>query len=145
MVPAGPRLAVDPTIREGMLHDREQIAALGVSIDAAEVGELAASLIRIPTVPSLYPQGEAEAVACLGEVLDREQIPYDVEEVRPGRPNLVIEMGDRLRRRSGSTAISIRSRSATGCTGSMSRLVATKSAACCTVAARRTAREASPR
>ena len=52
-------------------------------------------MIRIPTVPSLYPQGEAEAVACLGEVLDREQIPYDVEEVLPGRPSLVLEMGDR--------------------------------------------------
>lgn len=77
------------------MRNREQIAALGVSIDAGEVAELAASLIRIPTVPALYPQGEAEAVACLGEVLDREQIPYDVEEVSPGRPNLVIDMGDR--------------------------------------------------
>lgn len=77
------------------MRNKEQIAALGVSIDADEVAELAASLIRIPTVPALYPQGEAEAVACLGEVLDREQIPYDVDEVRPGRPNLVIEMGDR--------------------------------------------------
>jgi succinyl-diaminopimelate desuccinylase len=77
------------------VRNREQIAALGVSIDAAEVAELASSLIRIPTVPSLYPQGEAEAVACLGEVLDREQIPYDVEEVLPGRPSLVLEVGDR--------------------------------------------------
>jgi succinyl-diaminopimelate desuccinylase len=78
-----------------VLRNREQIAALGLSIDATEVAELAASLIRIPTVPGLYPEGEAEAVACLGEVLDREHIRYDVEEVRPGRPNLVIEMGHR--------------------------------------------------
>ena len=75
------------------MRNSEQVAAFGVSIDADEVAELAASLIRIPTVPSLYPQGEAEAVARLGEVLDREQIPYDVEEVTPGRPNLIIEMG----------------------------------------------------
>jgi succinyl-diaminopimelate desuccinylase len=75
------------------VRNSEQVAAFGVSIDADEVAELAASLIRIPTVPSLYPQGEAEAVARLGEVLDREQIPYDVEEVTPGRPNLIIEMG----------------------------------------------------
>ena len=81
------------------MQNREHIAALGVSIDAAEVAELATALIRIPTVPSLHPQGEAEAVACLAQVLDREQIPYEVEEVSPGRPNLVIEMG----RRSGPT------------------------------------------
>lgn len=81
------------------MQNREPIAGRGVSIDAAEVADLAAALIRIPTVPSLHPQGEAEAVACLGQVLDREQIPYDVQEVGPGRPNLVIEMG----RRSGPT------------------------------------------
>lgn len=74
---------------------KEPTAAHGVSIDAAEVADLTSALIRIPTVPSLHSHGEAEAVAYLAQLLDREQIRYDVEDVLPGRPNLVIEMGDR--------------------------------------------------
>jgi succinyl-diaminopimelate desuccinylase len=77
-----------------VLADLDVVGAIGLRIDPGEVAELAASLIRIPTIPSLHPGGEAEAIACLGEVLDREQIPYDVEEVLPGRPNLVIELGE---------------------------------------------------
>jgi len=62
-------------------------------VDAEEVAELAASLIRIPTVPSLYPGGEAEAVACLVQVLSREGLPFRIVEAVPGRPNLLVEMG----------------------------------------------------
>ena len=70
-----------------------QRIATSLRVDTGEVADLAASLIRIPTVPGLYPGGEGEAVACLAQVLTRERIPYRIDEVAPGRPNIVVEMG----------------------------------------------------
>jgi succinyl-diaminopimelate desuccinylase len=72
---------------------RAQRIATSLRVDTSEVADLAASLIRIPTVPGLYPGGEAEAVACLAQVLTRERIGYRIDEVSPGRPNIVIELG----------------------------------------------------
>lgn len=59
-------------------------------VNAEEVTELAAQLIRIPSVGGT---GEADVVAAIGHVLRREGIDYRVEEVVPGRPNLIVELG----------------------------------------------------
>ena len=62
-----------------------------VSIDPQRVLDLAADLIRIPSVS---PVGEANVAAAIGSLLRREGIEYRLEEVAPGRPNLIVEMGD---------------------------------------------------
>jgi succinyl-diaminopimelate desuccinylase len=60
------------------------------AVDPQQVVNLAADLIRIPSVNGV---GEAEAVAAIAHVLRREQIEFRVEEVLPRRPNLIVEMG----------------------------------------------------
>ena len=60
------------------------------AVDPQSVINLAADLIRIPSVNGV---GEAEAVSAIAGVLRREQIEFRVEEVLPGRPNLIVEMG----------------------------------------------------
>lgn len=72
------------------MHTRAD-AAIDIPIDLEEIAGLAADLVRIPTV---YGNGEAEAVACIATLLRREGVPHRVQEVRPGRPNLVVELGD---------------------------------------------------
>ncbi len=68
------------------------VGALPASaVDPQQVLDLAADLIRIPTVNGA---GEAAAVATITALLRREGIPYRVEEVLPGRPNLIVELGD---------------------------------------------------
>lgn len=59
-------------------------------VDPQQVVDLAADLIRIPSVNGA---GEADAVAAIANVLRREGIDFHVEDVLPGRPNLVVEMG----------------------------------------------------
>jgi succinyl-diaminopimelate desuccinylase len=61
-----------------------------IAVDPQQVVNLAADLIRIPSVNGA---GEAEAVAAIAGVLRREQIDFRVEEVLPQRPNLIVEMG----------------------------------------------------
>jgi acetylornithine deacetylase/succinyl-diaminopimelate desuccinylase family protein len=61
------------------------------AVDPQQVLELAADLIRIPTVNGT---GEAAAVAAITALLRREGIQYRVEQVLPGRPNLIVEMGE---------------------------------------------------
>lgn len=60
------------------------------AVDPQQVIDLAADLIRIPTVNGA---GEAEAVAAIGALLRRERMEYRIEEVLPGRPNLIVEIG----------------------------------------------------
>jgi acetylornithine deacetylase/succinyl-diaminopimelate desuccinylase family protein len=62
-----------------------------VPVDPQEVVDLAADLIRIPTVNGA---GEAGAIAAIGSILRREGIDHRIEEVAAGRPNLIVEMGD---------------------------------------------------
>jgi acetylornithine deacetylase/succinyl-diaminopimelate desuccinylase family protein len=76
------------------MNDPINQTATCIAIDPHEVTDLASALIRIPTVPSVYPPGEAEAVGYLAHLLDREGIAYHIEEVLPSRPNLIAEMGD---------------------------------------------------
>lgn len=64
-----------------------------IAIDPQQVVDLAADLIRIPSVSAV---GEAEVAAAIGTLLRREGIDYRLEEVVPGRPNLIVEMGDGL-------------------------------------------------
>jgi acetylornithine deacetylase/succinyl-diaminopimelate desuccinylase family protein len=63
-----------------------------VPVDPQQVIDLAGDLIRIPTVNG---SGEADATAAIATILRREGIEHRVEEVSRGRPNLIVEMGDR--------------------------------------------------
>lgn len=64
------------------------------TVDRQEVVDLTAALIRIPTVPSLNPRGESEAMTLIARVLGAAGAEYRFVEVSPGRSNLVVEMGD---------------------------------------------------
>ena len=59
-------------------------------VDPQQVIDLAADLIRIPSVNGV---GEADAVTAIANVLRCEGIEFRVEDVLPGRPNLIVEMG----------------------------------------------------
>lgn len=76
------------------MESRHRTASEDVRVDPDVVIDLATALIRIPTVPALYPPGEAEAVGLVAATLEREGIPCVITEVRPGRPNLVVTLGD---------------------------------------------------
>lgn len=75
---------------EGLVRDA-QLRRPIIPLDPRPVVDLAADLIRIPTVNGT---GEADAVAALAATLRREGIQHRVEEVVQGRPNLIIDMGD---------------------------------------------------
>jgi acetylornithine deacetylase/succinyl-diaminopimelate desuccinylase family protein len=61
-----------------------------IVVDPREVVDLAADLIRMPSVSG----GEADLVQLLAQVLRREGIDAQIEEVLPGRPNLIAALGE---------------------------------------------------
>jgi succinyl-diaminopimelate desuccinylase len=62
------------------------------AVNQDEVCRLTSELIHIPTVMG---GGEAEAVDLLADLLRREGIDCSIQEAMPGRPNLIVEMGNR--------------------------------------------------
>jgi acetylornithine deacetylase/succinyl-diaminopimelate desuccinylase family protein len=66
--------------------------AVLAAIDESETVELLRELIRCP---SENPPGQEEAtVGALASFLERNDVPFRIDEVEPGRPNLIAEIGD---------------------------------------------------
>jgi acetylornithine deacetylase len=62
------------------------------AIDEDETLQLLQALIRCP---SENPPGHEEAIAtCLAVYFERHDIPHRLEELEPGRPNVIAELGD---------------------------------------------------
>ena len=74
-----------------------QLSRIFERIDAEEVVELTRSLVRIPSVyrPGEPGANEAEAAAFVEAWFRREGLPVDVQEVAPGRPNVLSWIGEK--------------------------------------------------
>jgi succinyl-diaminopimelate desuccinylase len=74
-----------------------QLSRIFERIDAAEVVELTRSLVRIPSVyrPGESGANEAEAAAFVASWFRREGLPVDIQEVAPGRPNVLAWIGEK--------------------------------------------------
>jgi succinyl-diaminopimelate desuccinylase len=66
-------------------------------IRADEVGELTRALVRIPSVyrPGEPGANEAEVAAFVESWFRREDLPVEVQEVAPGRPNVLAWLGEK--------------------------------------------------
>ncbi len=74
-----------------------QLSRIFERIDADEVVELTRSLVRIPSVyrPGESGANEAEAAAFVASWFRREGLPVDIQEVAPGRPNVLSWIGEK--------------------------------------------------
>ena len=74
-----------------------QLSRIFERINAEEVVELTRSLVRIPSVyrPGEPGANEAEAAAFVESWLRREGLPVEIQEVAPGRPNVLSWIGEK--------------------------------------------------
>ncbi|HEV8226814.1 MAG TPA: M20 family metallopeptidase [Methylomirabilota bacterium] len=74
-----------------------QLSRIFERINAEEVVELTRSLVRIPSVyrPGEAGANEAEAAAFVEAWFRREGLPVEVQEVAPGRPNVLSWIGEK--------------------------------------------------
>ena len=74
-----------------------QLSRIFERINAEEVVELTRSLVRIPSVyrPGEAGANEAEAAAFVESWFRREGLPVEIQEVAPGRPNVLSWIGDK--------------------------------------------------
>jgi succinyl-diaminopimelate desuccinylase len=74
-----------------------QLSRIFERINAEEVVELTRSLVRIPSVyrPGEAGANEAEAAAFVEAWFRREGLPVEIQEVAPGRPNVLSWIGEK--------------------------------------------------
>ena len=74
-----------------------QLSRIFERINAEEAVELTRSLVRIPSVyrPGEPGGNEAEAAAFVESWLRREGLPVEIQEVAPGRPNVLSWIGEK--------------------------------------------------
>jgi succinyl-diaminopimelate desuccinylase len=74
-----------------------QLSRIFERINAEEAVELTRSLVRIPSVyrPGEPGANEAEAAAFVESWLRREGLPVEIQEVAPGRPNVLSWIGEK--------------------------------------------------